>query len=169
MIFIFGFVYEYFSFSLTWDHNYGCKNFKALLLPQITFESFFKLFLKFILSCPHKSTVSHFWNFKFYHFSRFFLRFCCSFPLTWDPMGAKTSKRYSSLKSHLRVFFSNFFFTFSSVVVRRVLFWIFEIWSFRFLALLDCVSRANSVARASVVRRPSVVRKMRFLRNRQAN
>ncbi len=40
-----------------------------------------------------------------------------------------------------------------------------EWWNF--LALLDCVSRANVVARASVVR-PSV-RKPRFLRNRQAN
>ncbi len=36
-----------------------------------------------------------------------------------------------------------------------------------FLALLDCVSRANAVARASV-RRPSV-HKTRFLRNLQAN
>ncbi len=42
-----------------------------------------------------------------------------------------------------------------------------------FLALLDCVSRANAMARASVVRpsvcRPLSVRKTRFLRNRQAN
>ena len=42
-----------------------------------------------------------------------------------------------------------------------------DLSSHNFLALLDCVSRANAVARASVVR-PSV-RKTRFLRNRQAN
>ena len=39
-----------------------------------------------------------------------------------------------------------------------------------FLALLDCVSRANTVAQASVVRRlSSGVRNTRFLRNRQEN
>ncbi len=33
---------------------YGSQNFKTLLLPQITFESF-KFFLNFLLSGPHKS------------------------------------------------------------------------------------------------------------------
>ncbi len=65
----------------------------------------FKLFLKFLLSGPHKSTVLDFWNFEFLIFQKF-----CSFSLTWDPMGAKTSKRYSSLKSLSNLFnlFRNF-------------------------------------------------------------
>ncbi len=86
--------YEYFSFSLTWDPM-GAKtskrysSFKSLLNP-------FNLFLNFLLSGPDKSTVLDFWNFEFLTFQEF-----CSFSLTWDPMGAKTSKRYSSLKSLL--------------------------------------------------------------------
>ena len=48
--------------------------------------------------------------------------------------------------------------------ISRPLFPFLKILNFkRFLALLDCVSRAIAVARASVVR------KMHFLRNRQAN
>ncbi len=85
--------------------SYGSQNFYTLLLPQITFVPF-KLFLKFLLSCPHKSTVLDFCNFEFLMFQDFF----CSFLLTWDPMGAKTLKRYSSLKSLLNPFklFLNF-------------------------------------------------------------
>ncbi len=46
----------------------------------------------------------------------------------------------------------------------RILLGLIPIWlgfklRFTFLALLDCVSRANAVARASVVRRPSSVRR----------
>ncbi len=59
-------------------------------------------------------------------------------------MGAKTSKRYSSLKSLLNPFklFLNFFF---SVVL-----------SGPFLALLDSVSRVYSMGLLSIVCRPSV-------------
>ncbi len=53
----------------------------------------FKPFLKFRLSCPHKRTVLGFWNFEFTNFHDF-----VSFSLTWDPMAAKTSKRYPSNK-----------------------------------------------------------------------
>ncbi len=84
--------------------TYGIENFKTLLLPQITFESF-KLFLKFLLSCPHKSTVWDFLNFELTNFHEFY-----SFSLTLGPMGAKTSKRYSSLKSLLNL--SKLFLTF---------------------------------------------------------
>ncbi len=51
-------LYEYFSFSLTWDpmgtktsKRYSCL--KSLLNP-------FKLVLNFLLSGPHKSTVLNF-------------------------------------------------------------------------------------------------------------
>ncbi len=97
---------------------YGRQNFKTLLLPQITFDSF-QTFLNFLLSGPHKSsTVLDFWNFELLIFHDLF-----SFSSTWDPMGAKTSKRYSSLKSILN--FSNFSWILSSVVLTKVLFWIF--------------------------------------------
>ncbi len=56
-----------------------------------------KLFMNFLLSGPDKSSVLYFLNFEFFIFQEF-----CSFSLTWDPMGAKTSKKsYSSLKSLL--------------------------------------------------------------------
>ena len=45
----------FFLFSITWDPM-GAKILKSLLLPQITF-AFFQLFLNFLLSGPHKSTV----------------------------------------------------------------------------------------------------------------
>ncbi len=63
-----------------------------------------------------------FWIFFYEYFS---------FSVTWDPMEAKISKRYSSLKSLLNHF--KIFWTFFSVVLTKVLFWIFEILSFRFL------------------------------------
>ena len=50
----------------------GSKNFKMLLLPQITFESFQTFFKKILPSGPHKSTILDFWNFGVYDFSRFF-------------------------------------------------------------------------------------------------
>ncbi len=64
---------------------YGSKKFKTLLLPQITFE-FFQTFLKFLLSCPHKSTGLNFWNFEFLIFHDF-----SSFSLQWD--GVKFGSR----------------------------------------------------------------------------
>ncbi len=51
---------------------YGSKIFKTLLLPQIAFESC-QLFLKFLLSGPHKSTVLDFFKFWVYDFSQFFV------------------------------------------------------------------------------------------------
>ena len=76
---------------LTWDPM-GAKtsnrysSFKSLL-------NLLKLFLNFLLCCPHKSTALDFWNFEFLSFHDFF------FASTWDPMVSKTWKRYSSHKS----------------------------------------------------------------------
>ena len=74
------------------------------------------------------------------HMPRRFLNFwkkkifyeCFSFSLTWDPIGAKTSKRYSSLKSLLNPFkpFLNFF---SVVLTKAVL----NVWNFEFLIFQD--------------------------------
>ncbi len=50
------FFYEYFSFSLTWDRM-GAQNatppINRILNPL-------KLFLNFLMSCPHKSTILRF-------------------------------------------------------------------------------------------------------------
>ncbi len=59
------------------------KNFR-IFFRQNSLKSLlnlFKLFLKFILSGPHKNTVLDFSNFEFFDFSGFFF----SFSLTWDP------------------------------------------------------------------------------------
>ncbi len=76
--------------------------------------------------CPRR--FLNFWNKTknaFSNSSGFF-----SFSLTWGPIGAKTSKPYSSPKSLW--IFSNFFWIFCSVVFTKVLFWVFEILSFWF-------------------------------------
>ncbi len=64
---------------------------------------------KFWLLVPLSHMPGHFFEFLK---KKFFLIFyeCFSFSLTWDPMGAKISKRYSSYKSQPKVFklFLNF-------------------------------------------------------------
>ncbi len=72
---------------------YGSKNFKTLLLLQITFASF-QTFSDFFLNGLQKRAVLYFWNFVFTIFRHFF-----SFSSTWDSIGTKTSKHYCSLKS----------------------------------------------------------------------
>ena len=83
----------FFVFVLTmliWDHM-GAKNFKTLLLPQITFESF-QTFSEFSSQWSSQKYCFEFLKFwVFLYFTVF------SFSLTWDPMAAKTSKRYSCL------------------------------------------------------------------------
>ncbi len=64
------------------------KNFKTLLLPQITFDSF-QTFSDF--ASQLSSQKSCFWVFEY--------TICFSFLLTWEPMG---TKRYSSHKSLLK-------------------------------------------------------------------
>ena len=129
-----------FSFSLTWEPmlsmgvlSMGAKasklysSLKSLLNP-------FKFFLNFLLSCPHKSSVLDFWNFEFLIFHNFFL-----LSLTWDPMGAKMPKHYSSLKSLLNPFilFLNFLLSCphkSTVLDFEILsFWFFTIFFFVFI------------------------------------
>ena len=53
----------------------------------------FKLFQNFLPHGPHKNCIWDFWNFENWNFNDFF-----PFSLTWDPMGAKISKCYSSYK-----------------------------------------------------------------------
>ncbi len=90
---------------------------KSLLNP-------IKLFLNFLLSSPHKIPFLDFWNFEFLIFQDFF-----SFSLTWDPIGAQTSKRYSSLKSLLNHFnlFLNFLLSGSHKST------VLDFWNFEFL------------------------------------
>ncbi len=80
--------YEFFVFV-----NMGRENFKTLLLLQIAVESF-QTFLNFLLNGPHKTTFGIFEILKIEILTIFF-----SFSLTWDPMGVKISKSYSSYKS----------------------------------------------------------------------
>ena len=67
------FCQEFFSFSLTWGPT-GAKiskrhsSLKSLL-------DLFNLFLNFLVSGPHKSTILDFWNFEFPIFNDFFLNF----------------------------------------------------------------------------------------------
>ena len=85
----FWFFYEYFSFSLPWDPM-GAKTSKGYSSLK-SFLNHFKLFLKFLLSGCHKSTLWDFYNLGFLSFHDFF-----SFSLTWQNF-----KRYSSLISFL--------------------------------------------------------------------
>ncbi len=73
-----------------------------------------------------------FWIFQkrvFFIFIFFFNEYL-SFSLTWDPMGAKMSKRYTyQLQPKALIFSWNFF----SIFLTKVLFfWIFENWCLRF-------------------------------------
>ncbi len=74
-------VYEYFSFSLTWDLM-GAKISKRYSSYKSQ-SDVFKLFLNFRPNGPHKTTFGSlkFWKLKFYWFFFFFFRFS----LTWDP------------------------------------------------------------------------------------
>ncbi len=69
---------------------YGSQNFKMLLLPQIL-SNFFWIFFSVVLT----KVWFEFLKLWVFDFSRFY------FAITWDPMAAKTSKRYSSHKSLL--------------------------------------------------------------------
>ena len=111
----------FFSFSLTWDPmgantSKRYSSLKSLLNP-------FKLDLKFLLCGPHKTTVLDFWNFEVLIFQDF-----VSFSLTWDPRGAKTSKRHYSLKSLLNLF--NLFLNFLLSCPHKSVF--FNFWNFKF-------------------------------------
>ena len=81
----------------------------------------FTFFLNFLPDGPHKSTVLDFFNFEFAIFNNFSL-FC----LTWDPMGAKSSKRYSSIPQITLEYFET-----SHKTSQKK----FEILSYRFLTI----------------------------------
>ncbi len=107
----------------SWNRNSSvvCRPSSSLLNPS-------KPFLKFLLSGPDKSTVLDFWNFEFLIFQEF-----CSFSLTWDPMGDKTSKRYSSLKSLLTPF--KLFLNFLLIGPHKGI--VLDFWNFEFLIFHD--------------------------------
>ncbi len=71
----------------------GSENFKTLFLLQITVKSF-QTFPEFSSQSSSQSTVLDSWKIEFTIFNAFSL-----FWLTWDPTGAKSPKRFSSLKS----------------------------------------------------------------------
>ena len=105
-------------FSLTWDPMWAKTSKRYSSLKSLL--NIFTLFLKLLLSGPHKSTVFGFWV---YEFARFFF----PFSLTWDPMGAKTYGNKTLLLPQITFdfFFSNFSWIFFSVVPTKVLFLIF--------------------------------------------
>ncbi len=59
----------------------------------------FKLFLNFLLNGPNKTTFGVFLNFEMEILTIFF-----SLLLTWDPMGVKISKSYSSYQCQPKYF-----------------------------------------------------------------
>ncbi len=83
-------------------HHQDKSYMQTLILPSlasIISEAIAWISLKFL---PRGHTLGHvlkFWKQKLGILLRIF-----SFSLTWDTMGAKTSKRYSSLKSLLKLF-----------------------------------------------------------------
>ena len=82
------------------------------------------------------------WIFEILIFA--FSGFFFLFSLTWDPMGAKTSKIYSSLKSLLNPF--KLCLNFLLVILTKVLVWIFKILSFWFLTNF-WISHLNSTGK----------------------
>ena len=78
-----------------------------------------KLLLYFLPNGPHETTFGIFEMLKI--FNDFF-----SFSLTFDPMGAKIAKRYSSYKSQVKAF--KLFLNILPNGAHKTTFEIFEIW-----------------------------------------
>ncbi len=94
----------------------GSENFKRLLLLQVTTNFFFKFGIFEILKIEILMILFSFsltWDPMGAKISKRY-SYKAQSKAFWDPMGAKTSKRYSSLKSVLNPFFSNFFWIFFS-------------------------------------------------------
>ena len=89
-------IFRIFFFVFVNMGPYGSQNFKRLLLPQITFESF-QTFSEF--SSERSSQKYCFGFLSLWFFTNLF-----SFTLTCYSVGAETSKHYSSLKSLLNLF-----------------------------------------------------------------
>ncbi len=103
---------------------YGSKHFKTLLL-QIA-ATCFQTSPEFSSQWSSRNCLCDFWNLKIEILTIFF-----SFSLTWAPLGAKISKRYSCYKSQ-----PNFFklvLNFPPNVPHKTMFGNFGIFSFRFL------------------------------------
>ncbi len=117
--------FEFFPFCVNHVNMgpYGSQNFKRLLLPQITFESF-QTFSEF--SWPDKSTVLEFWNFDILIFQDFFFVL-----FNMWPYGSQKFQNATPPSNHFWMF-SNFFWIFCSVVLTKVPFCIFEILRFWF-------------------------------------
>ncbi len=118
-----------FSFSLSCDPM-GAKTSKSYS-PFKSLLNHFKLFLNFLLSGNHKSTVLDFWHFLVFEFFIIFFLF----PFTWDHMGTKTSKHYSPVKSFLHHF--NFLWILFSVVLTKYYLGFLKFWVYnlRFLTI----------------------------------
>ncbi len=95
---------DFFFVFLNMGHYYGSQDFQTLLLLRIAAESF-QNFSEYSSQRASQKYVWNVCNFENWNFNQLY-----SFSLTWDPMGAKISKRYSSLKSVLNHFklFLNF-------------------------------------------------------------
>ncbi len=105
----------------------GIKTFKTRLLLQMA-AKVFKLFLNFLLTCPDKIMLVISEILKIEILTFFFILFS----LTWDPMGVKSSKRYSyKSQPNLSKLTLNFPPNFS----HKTTFEIFEILSFGFLTI----------------------------------
>ncbi len=116
-----GIFYEYFSFSLTWDPM------RAKISKRSPYKSqpkVFKLLLNFLPNSPHKITLG---LLKIEMLKIFVL-----FSLTWDPIGAKISKWYSSYKLQPKLL--KLLLIFPPIGPRKTSFGIFKILNFGFLA-----------------------------------
>ena len=115
---------KYFWFSLTWDPM-RAKISKHYSLKSLL--TLFKLFLKFLLSCPYKSTVLDFWNFEFMIFQDLFFVF-----VNMGPYGSKNFKMLLLPQFTFESFklFLKFLLSFPH---KSYCFWIFEILSLRLL------------------------------------
>ena len=119
------FVFEYFSFSFhgtPWE-----RTFQNATSPTNRSRKF-QTFPEFSSQWPSQNCVWDFWNFDNGNFNEFYL-----FSLTWDPMGAKISKRYSSYKSQPKVF--KLFLNFPPNGPHKNTLDIFEILSFRSITI----------------------------------
>ncbi len=120
---IFGFLWIFFVFVNI--GLYGSKNFKTLLLPQITFESF-QTFSEISSQLSTLKECFGFLKFLVYDFSRFFF----SFSSTWDPNG---SKNFKTLLLPQITF--EFFQTFSEIYSQLYWFGFLKFWV-RFFTIL---------------------------------
>ncbi len=100
------------------------KRYSSIIKSLLNLFIFFRIFFPVVLR------KVRFWIFEILSFW-FFRIFFFSFSLTWDPMGAKIQNA-TPPSNHFWIC-STFSWIFFSVVLTKVLFWLFEILNFRFL------------------------------------